>query len=117
MQLPTVCEPAAQALVVEVQLAPDSDTLPLVQVAVAEPEKPEAVLVAAPVLLWVSAPKEYVQLPTVCEPAAQASVVEVQLAPDSDTVPLVQVAVAEPAKPDAVLVAAPVLLWVSAPKE
>jgi hypothetical protein len=49
---------AAQALVVEVQLAPDSDTLPLVQVAVAEPEKPEVVLVAAPVLLWVSAPKE-----------------------------------------------------------
>jgi hypothetical protein len=58
VQLPTVCEPAAQALVVEVQLAPDSETDPLVQVASALPEKPEVVLVAAPVLLWVSAPKE-----------------------------------------------------------
>jgi hypothetical protein len=58
VQLPTVCEPAAQAFVVEVQLVPDSDTLPLVQVARALPEKPEVVLVAAPVLLWVSAPKE-----------------------------------------------------------
>ena len=41
--------------------------------------------------------------------------VEVQLAPDSDTEPLVQVAVAEPAKPDAVLVADPVAPCVSAP--
>ncbi len=58
MQLPAVCAPAAQAFVVEVQVAPDSDTVPLLQVAVAEPEKPDAVLVAAPVLLWGSAPKE-----------------------------------------------------------
>ena len=57
MQLPTDCEPAAHALVVELQLVPDSDTLPLVQVAVAEPEKPEEVLVAAPVAPCVSAPK------------------------------------------------------------
>jgi hypothetical protein len=56
VQLPTVCEPAAQALVVDVQLVPDSDTLPLVQVAVAEPEKPAAVLVAATVLLCANAP-------------------------------------------------------------
>ena len=49
---------AAQAFVVEVQLEPDSETDPLVQVARALPVKPEVVLVAAPVLLWVSAPKE-----------------------------------------------------------
>ena len=49
---------AAHALVVEVQLVPDSDTAPLVQVAVAVPEKPEAVLVAVPVVPCVSAPKE-----------------------------------------------------------
>jgi hypothetical protein len=55
VQLPTVREPAAQALVVEVQVAPDSDTDPLVQVAVDVPENPAVTLVAAPVLLWVSA--------------------------------------------------------------
>ena len=41
-----------------VQVAPDSVTVPLVQVASALPEKPDVVLVADPVLLWVSAPKE-----------------------------------------------------------
>ena len=51
MQLPTVCEPAAQGFVVEVQLAPDSETEPLVQVARALPVKPSVVLVADPVLL------------------------------------------------------------------
>jgi len=56
-----------------------------------------------------------VQLPAVREPAAHAFVAEVQLAPDSDTVPLLQVAVAEPVKPDAVLVADPVAPCVSAP--
>jgi len=58
VQLPEVCAPAEQGFVVEVQVVPDSDTVPLLQVAVAEPEKPDAVLVAVPVLLWVSAPKE-----------------------------------------------------------
>jgi hypothetical protein len=56
VQLPAVCEPAAQAFVVEMQLAPDSATDPLVQVAVAEPEKPGAVLVATPVAACVNAP-------------------------------------------------------------
>ena len=56
MQLPEVCAPAAQAFVVEVQFAPDSDTEPLVQVAVAEPEKPDAVFVADPVAPCESAP-------------------------------------------------------------
>jgi hypothetical protein len=51
VQLTTVCEPAAQGFVVEVQLAPDSETEPLVQVARALPVKPEVVLVADPVLL------------------------------------------------------------------
>jgi hypothetical protein len=46
---------AEQGFAVEVQVAPDSDTDPLVQVAVAVPENPAVTLVAAPVLLWVSA--------------------------------------------------------------
>ena len=56
MQLPKVCEPATHAFVAEVQLAPDSDTVPLVQAAVAEPENPGAVLVADPVAPCASAP-------------------------------------------------------------
>jgi len=56
VQLPEVCAPAEQGFVVEVQLAPDSETEPLVQVAVAEEAKPAAVLVAEPVAPCASAP-------------------------------------------------------------
>ena len=60
------------------QLAPDNETVPLVQVASALPENPEVMLVAAPVLLCAIAPYEYEQLPLLGElggllivPAAQ----------------------------------------------
>jgi hypothetical protein len=56
VQLPTVCEPTAQAFVVEVQLVPDSATDPLVQVAVAEPEKPAVMFEAVVAAVCVSAP-------------------------------------------------------------
>jgi len=115
VQLPTVCEPAAQAFVVEVQLAPDSATDPLVQVAVAEPEKPAVELVAVVVAVCVSAPYEYVQLPRVCVPAPQGFAGAVQVAPESVTAPLTHVAVADPVKHDAVLLADPVAPCVSAP--
>jgi hypothetical protein len=50
---PLVVVVAAQPAV---QLVPDSATVPLVQVAVAEPEKPGAVLEAVVVAVCVSAP-------------------------------------------------------------
>ncbi len=84
-------------MVVEVQVAPDSVTVPLLQLAVAEPVKPLVWLVALVVVPWLKPLKLYVQLPEVSEPAAHGLVVEVQVAPDSVTVPLLQLAVAEPA--------------------
>ena len=44
MQRPDVCEPAGQGLVAALQIVPDSATAPALHVAVAEPEKPDAVL-------------------------------------------------------------------------
>jgi hypothetical protein len=73
VQLPTVCEPAAQGFVVEVQLAPDSETDPLAHVAVAEPEKPGAVLGTEAVPPCARAPTEKLHEPLTRVVAVQPS--------------------------------------------
>jgi hypothetical protein len=106
---------AAQGLVVETQFAPDKLTDPLVQVAVAVPENPEALFVTEALWLCVRAPYGKVQLPEVIDPAPQALVVKVHVAPDKLTDPLVQVAVAVPENPEALFVTEEFWLWVRAP--
>jgi hypothetical protein len=64
-------------LVVDVQLVPDSDTLALVQVAVADPEKPAAVLVTEAVPPCARAPMEKLHEPLAWVVAAQPSGVQV----------------------------------------
>ena len=53
MQLPEASDPAAHRLVVEVQVAPESVTEPLLQLAVAVPVKPVVVFVAVVVVPWL----------------------------------------------------------------
>ena len=67
--------------------------------------------VAGVVVPWLKPLKLYVQLPEVSDPAVQGLVVEVQVAPDRVTVPLLQLAVAVPAKPVVWFVAGVVVPW------
>jgi hypothetical protein len=101
VQEPLVKVALLQALVVDPQLTPERLQEPFVQVAVAEPENPEALLVTG-VLCVCDKPltgKEHDPLIKVV--FEQGFVVEMQLTPERLQEPLVQVAVAEPENPDA----------------
>lgn len=54
MQFPEASVPAAQAFVVEAQVAPESVTAPLLQLAVAVPVKPLVWFVAVVVAPWLT---------------------------------------------------------------